>query len=149
MHPFSTERARTRLQAAADAVERESSIELVVAVRPQSIDMLAADLMAGALSSFAVLAFTLFAPPEFSLVAIALATMASFAIGALALRSAPGLRRLAIPEPKLRDGVRQAARACFVELGYTARAVAPACSSTCRWPRLVSRSSATSACTRS
>jgi putative membrane protein len=117
VHPFATEHARARLQAAADAVERESSIELVVAVRPQSIDLLAADLIGGALAAFVVLAFTLFAPPEFSLLGIALSTFAMFVVGTFGTRALPGVRRLLTPGKRMRDGVLQGARATFVELG--------------------------------
>lgn len=117
MHPFATERARARLQAAADAVERESSIEVVVAVRPQSMSLVHTDLIGGAVAAFAVLLFTLFVPIDFSTTAIAIATAASFAGGVLGTRALPMLRRIIAGEPALRDGVTQAARACFVELG--------------------------------
>ena len=117
MHPFATERARARLQAAADAVERESSIEVVVAVRPQSMSLVHADLIGGAAAAFAVLLFTLFAPPEFSLVAIALSTAVMFVGGLLGMRSLPAMRRMVVGERTLRDAVTMAARACFVELG--------------------------------
>lgn len=117
MHPFATEAARARLQAAADRVERESSVEVVIAVRPSSVDLRGIDLTAGAACAFAVLLFTLFAPPTFSLLAIAIATMVSFAAGTAGMAASPGLRRNFASATRLRDGVRQAARACFVELG--------------------------------
>lgn len=117
MHPFATEAARARLQAAADRVERESSVEVVIAVRPSSVDLRGIDLTAGAACAFVVLLFTLFAPPTFSLLAIAIATVVSFAAGAAAMAASPGLRRSFASATRLRDGVRRAARACFVELG--------------------------------
>jgi putative membrane protein len=117
VHPFATERARTRLQAAADAVERESSIELVIAVRQQSTELLHADLIGGAVAAFAMLSFTLFAPPEFSLLVIALSTVAMFVAGTMGTRALPGVRRLIASTTGLREGVLRGARACFVELG--------------------------------
>ncbi len=117
MHPFATPAAQARLQAAADRVEAESSVEVVIAVRPASVDLRSVDLLGGAGCAFAVLLFTLFAPPTFSLLAIAIATVVSFAAGTAGMTAAPGLRRSFASSARLRDGVRQAARACFVELG--------------------------------
>ncbi len=117
MHPFATEAARARLQAAADRVERESSVEVVITVRPASVDLRSIELLGGAACALAVLLFTLFAPPTFSLIAIAIATVVAFGAGAAAMAAAPGLRRNFASQARLRDGVRQAARACFVELG--------------------------------
>lgn len=119
MHAMDTDDARRKLQAAADAVEAASSLEVVVTVRARSMSLAAADLIAGAILGWIVLLFALFAPPEFSLEAIALAVPAVFVLGALAVHGLPGAQRLLTRERTLAAGVSAAAKAAFVDLGIS------------------------------
>jgi putative membrane protein len=115
--PFTTDTARRRLQAAADAIEARSSAEVVIAVRVAATDMRAAALLGGTACSFFGLLVSLFAPPEFSLASIAALDVAWFLVGVLAVTAMPGLARLLSAEAGLVARVRAAARSCFVELG--------------------------------
>lgn len=116
-HPFSTDAARRRLQAAADAIEARSSAEVVIALRAAATDLRAAALLAGSLCSFLGLLVSLFAPPEFSLASIAALDVAWFFVGVLAVVAVPSLARLLTGEARSAKAVLAAARACFVELG--------------------------------
>lgn len=117
MHPFATSDARARLQAAAASIESTSALEVVIAVRARVVDGRAPELFGGAILSFAVLLFTLFAPPEFDLVVIAIVDLLAFATGMAVVRAFPPLRRLLVLDRTADAAVLAAARATFIELG--------------------------------
>ncbi|MCA9714567.1 MAG: hypothetical protein H6713_15885 [Myxococcales bacterium] len=113
------EGTRARLVRAVEAVEARSSVELVIAVRPQAASYLHASLLVGALLSYAALLYMLFAPPIFELVWIALIVAASFAVGTLFGRVAPGLTLRLVGRRRVAGRVLEAARATFVERGVS------------------------------
>lgn len=92
-------------------------MEVVIAVRPAASDGRGAELLGGAIASFAMLLFTLFAPPEFSLAVIAILDLIAFGVGIYTVRAFPGVRRLLEGDRKADAAVLAAARAAFVELG--------------------------------
>lgn len=114
---YLTNASKAALTAAVEAVERQSSAELVIAVRAHSGSLLVADLLGGALGALATLAFLLFSPFVFSLPAILFDTFLFGVLSALACRYFPGLRYLLLPASVARDNVRLSARAEFFEAG--------------------------------
>lgn len=113
---FAEESAKQRVKKAVESVEAQSSAEVVVAVRDHSGSYRHADLAGGALLSYAVLLYTLFSPQVFGLPIIALLVPASFALGALGVRSWPRLRLALAGRSQVQQAVASAARSTFVEL---------------------------------
>jgi putative membrane protein len=117
--PFVLDAGKQRLGAAVKAVEARSSAEVVVAVQPWSASWAEVDCAVGAVTGYAALLYTLFAPQEFGLVWIGLIVPATFAMGFMLSRALPGLRMRLAGTGRVRRAVEQAARARFVELGVT------------------------------
>lgn len=117
---FSQQRAKTALGEAVEAVEARSCAEVVIAVRPWSASWLGPDVICGAVVAYLALLFTLFAPPIFGLVWIALIVAAGFFVGFSLSRLIPALRLRVAGAVSVNDAVQQAARARFVELSVTA-----------------------------
>lgn len=113
--PYLTEASKQALTATVESIERQSSAELVVAVRASSGSMLQTDLAAGALGALGTLAFLLFSPFSFSLEAILLDTFLFFVLGMLASSRLPALRFYLTPRRLLEESVKRAARAEFFD----------------------------------
>lgn len=114
---YLTPESKQALLAAVEGIERASSAEVVIAVRPSSTSALAPSGIAFALGALAGLAFLLFSPWPFSHVAILLDTALTGALSALVCWRIPALRRLLSPERLVRRDITRSARAEFVELG--------------------------------
>jgi putative membrane protein len=116
---FADDETKIRVRRAVEAVEARSAAEIVVAVRPSAGSYLAADLIAGSVLAYAVLLFTLYAPPVFALHWIALMMPAAFVTGILLARVVPSLR-LALAGSAVERSLRETARVLFVDLGVSA-----------------------------
>lgn len=114
---FLTDAAKAALERAVAGVESRSSAEVVVLVRSRSAAYRHADLLAGGLAAYLVLAFQLFSPWEFELWSILVAPPICGLLVALAVSRLDPVRRLLIPAAERREHVRVAARAAFLEQG--------------------------------
>ncbi len=117
---LSQQPAKTALGEAVEAVEARSSAEVVIAVRPWSASWLGPDVICGAAVAYLALLFTLFAPPVFGLLWIALIVVVSFFVGVYLSRMIPALRMKLAGSTTVHDAVQRAARSTFVELSVTA-----------------------------
>jgi putative membrane protein len=116
---FLSEGAKRGLSGAIEAVEQESSVELVVAVRRESGCYRHADYLVGLAVLMAALLVILFAEHTFALEAIPVELLAAFAVGsAIGSRVGP-LRRLLTSRTTRDHAVRTAARAAFHDLGVS------------------------------
>ncbi|MEO8704629.1 MAG: hypothetical protein ABI867_31530 [Kofleriaceae bacterium] len=118
MARFMSEAAEAGFREAIQAIEKVSSAEVVVAVRPRLHRWWIGNAIAGAVVMTAVLAFLLFSEDyEFELWSIAIMPLLAAIAGALLVEAVAPLERLLTP-PTVRDAiVREAARATFYELG--------------------------------
>ena len=112
---YLSEAAKEALVAAVESIERSSAAEVVVAVRERSGSMLQTDLLAGALTALATLAFMLFSPYVFSIEAILLDTALFGLVGALACSRLPSVRFWLTPRRLAEENVQRAARAEFFD----------------------------------
>ena len=114
---FLDDEARRAFEQAIATIERESAIEVVVALRRKSARYVHANLIVGALVAFAGLAAMLFVSYRFSLFAILVDPfLVGLAAGGL-VELLPAVKRLLTPF-RFRDRiVHRAARATFVERG--------------------------------
>lgn len=116
-HDFFSESARRRVTEAIARAEKQTSAELVVALRKASARYRAADLFFAALSAMATLIIMLFIPMAFPLWSFVFDVAVVFG-GALALaRLIPGLGRAFTPEEERRETVNAAAAAAFLARG--------------------------------
>lgn len=114
---FLDDEARRAFEEAIAAIERESAIEVVVALRRRSARYLHVNLIVGALVAFAGLAAMLFASYPFTLFAILVDPfLVGVAAGAL-VELLPPVKRLLTPFRYRDRSVHRAARATFVERG--------------------------------
>jgi putative membrane protein len=120
MATFMTPAGEAALQAAIEAIERQSSAEVVISVRPRLRRWLIPHIAVGAVCATAMLAFLLFSEAfEFELWLIALAPLLAALIGAFVVEAAAPIERALMPR-RVRDAlVREAARASFYELGVS------------------------------
>jgi putative membrane protein len=116
---FYDDRARAEAKAAVQAIEAQTSAEVVVALRHASAKYHEADYLFGFLVSLAVLVTMLFVDREFMLGSFPVGVALGFAIGAAVAAYVPPLRRAFVPPPRRRAAVRTAARAAFVDLGVS------------------------------
>ena len=116
---YFSERAKRETTAAIRAVEQETSVELVVAVRKRSAVYRHADYLVGLVALMAALLVILFAEHTFALEAIPLELLAAFALGAAVASRVPPLRRLLTGRKERTEAVRAAARAAFHDLGVS------------------------------
>ncbi|MEJ7597620.1 MAG: hypothetical protein WKG01_06895 [Kofleriaceae bacterium] len=114
---FLDDEARRAFDEAIARIERESAIEVVVAVRRASARYLHVNLIVGALVAFAGLAAMLFASYPFTFTAILVDPFLVGLAAGMLVELLPGLKRVLTPR-RVRDlGVHRAARATFVERG--------------------------------
>ncbi len=111
--------AKERTKRAIQAVEAQTSAEVVVTLRRVSGDYRAADALAGTLLAVGSALALLYLPHaiERSLVVIDVAL--TYAIGAIASRTIPWLRRALTPSRLRAANVHAAARAAFVDQGIS------------------------------
>ena len=111
--------ARARVGDAIVEVERQTSAEIVVALRRASGHYRQADLAAGALAAWAALCVFLYYPEPFDFTFLPLELAGFFAFAAAASAHLPPLRRLLTSRRVRDENVHAAARAFFVDRGVT------------------------------
>lgn len=117
---FLTEAGQRAIEDAVEAIEAQSSAEIVIAIRPRARHSLIQHAVVGVVAAIAILAFTLYSPLEFSLWQILVLPIFAGVLGALLVEALPPLYRFVEP-PWLRyEHVREAAYAAFVERGVHA-----------------------------
>ncbi|HKQ71350.1 MAG TPA: hypothetical protein VJT73_18530 [Polyangiaceae bacterium] len=116
---FSDKNAQAEVAASIKAIERVTSAEIVVAVRPSSGYYRHADYLVGFIASLAVLVLLLFSQQEFPIDWMPLDVLAGFAVGAAFSANVPVVRRTFASRRWLRRNVETAARAAFVDLGIS------------------------------
>jgi putative membrane protein len=114
---FTDKAAKAEVAQAIREIERATSAEVVVAVRPSSGSYRHTDYLVGFALSFAALLVFLFDAHEFSIDWMPLDSVVAFAIGTYLSASFPPLRRALTSRRLMRDNVRTSARAAFFDLG--------------------------------
>ena len=109
--------AQRRAAAAVAAIEAQTGAEVVVAVRRQSGDYLAADRLAGALAAFACLLVLLFHPHPFAVATMPVDVLLAYGLGVLGCARSAAARRALTPSATRARLVADAARAAFVDRG--------------------------------
>jgi len=118
MAKLMTEAAQAQLREAIQAIEKLSSAEVVIAVRPRLGRVLVPHVAAGAIAMVAVLAVMLFSDDlEFELWSIAVAPLLGALAGGLVVEAVAPLERALAPARMSAAILRDAARAAFYELG--------------------------------
>jgi putative membrane protein len=113
---FTDKAARAEVASAIRAVESATSAEVVVAVRARSGHYRHTDYLVGFAFSFVALLFFLFDPHEFEIDWMPVDTLVAFALGTLLSVGFSPLRRVLTSRKLMRENVRTAARATFVDL---------------------------------
>lgn len=116
-HDFFSQDARRKVSDAIANAERQTSAEIVVALRRASSSYRAADLLFAALCAMATLLVMLFIPTEFPLWAFALDVALVFAAASWLSRLFPTVQRALTPAPELVRTVRESAAAAFLGRG--------------------------------
>jgi putative membrane protein len=119
MNELASVDAKTRVAEAITAIEKKTSAEIVVSMRPESGSYLHADLIAGALAAIAYLCVFLYHPEPFDFTYFPVEQAACFVLAALACSRLPPLRRLLSGRKARERNVELAAKAMFVERGIT------------------------------
>ncbi len=117
---FLDDDARNALARAIAEIEARSAVEVVVAVRRASGTYRHANVLVGVIAAFAGLAVTLFAEHSFALTAILVDPFVVGLLAGLVVEKLPQLKRWLTPRNVLKEHVRRAARATFVERGVHA-----------------------------
>jgi putative membrane protein len=111
--------AAARVRDAVAAVERQSSAEIVVALRHSSGHYRHVDYLVGVGVSLLLLCLFLYHPEPFDFTLLPLELLGGFAVGAVASAQLPPLRRLLTARKVLDRNVHDAARALFVDQKIT------------------------------
>ncbi len=117
---FLDDEARGAFARAVTQIEGCSAVEVVVAVRRASATYRHANVVVGVLAAFAGLAVTLFAEHSFALSSILVDPFVVGVLAGLVIEKVPQVKRWLTPRSILKDHVRRAARATFVERGVHA-----------------------------
>jgi putative membrane protein len=119
MNELATVLAKQQVAAAITRIEKKTSAELVVMMRPDSGTYRHADLVAGAVAALGYLCLFLYHPDPFDFTFFPLEQAACFVLVALACSRLPWLRR-ALSGKKIRAAnVQLAAKAMFVDRGVS------------------------------
>jgi uncharacterized membrane protein len=97
------------------AIEEKTSVEVIVAITPDSDSYIDTYLKGGILSSILVLLFLLYAPLYFSEALVAIDMLAAFAAGALIVGLFPPIKRLLASSKRKERYVKRAANSFFRE----------------------------------
>jgi putative membrane protein len=119
MNELASAEAKTRVAAAVTAIEKTTSAEIVVTMRPRSGSYLHADLIAGAVAAVGYLCLFLYHPEPFDFTFFPLEQAACFLLGALATSRLPFLRRVLAGKGARANNVELAAKALFVDRGIS------------------------------
>jgi putative membrane protein len=114
---FLTEAGENALEQAVESIEAVSAAEIVIAIRPRARYSLTQHAGVAFVTAFAVLAFTLYAPVDFTLWQILVLPVFAGILGALLVEAVPPLYRWLAPVWQRYEHVREAAYAAFVERG--------------------------------
>jgi len=118
MAKFMTEAAEAGFRGAIQVIEAQSSVEVMIAVRPRLRRWLFPHIVTGAVAMVAVLAFLLFSEDyEFELWSIAIIPLLAAVAGGLLVEVSAPLERVLRPAAVRDEIVAEAARATFYELG--------------------------------
>ena len=109
--------AKERTTEVVRAVERQTSVEVVVAVRRAAGRYLATSLLFGAACAATGFGVMWFSPQAYDVRTMPLDAALAFVLGAGLVAGVPGLRRFFTPARVRRARAEEAARAAFVELG--------------------------------
>lgn len=112
--------ARAAFARAVVEIEGRSAVEVVVAVRRESATYRHANVIVGLAAAVAGLATTLFAAHAFALAAILIDPFVLGLLAGVVVEKLPQLKRRLTPRAVLKEHVRRAARATFVERGVHA-----------------------------
>jgi putative membrane protein len=115
--PFLDEGSKNALVDAVKAIEKGSSVEVVIAVKAKSAPHLHTDLIVGFIVAYATLGFMLFSPWPFGVTWIFVDPLIAGAAVALLLAEFPSIRRGLTPLGVRRQAVKAAAHSAFVEKG--------------------------------
>ncbi|MGC4114091.1 MAG: hypothetical protein QM765_05580 [Myxococcales bacterium] len=116
---FYEEQAKAAAKATVEAIEGQTSAEVVIALRKSSGPYRAADFLFGALLALATLVAILVLPASFRLVAVPVDLVVAFIVGVLICSRSPALRRMLTSSKQRRAQVQAAAKAAFVDLGVS------------------------------
>jgi putative membrane protein len=116
---FFTPEARKRVGQAVEAIESETSAEIVVTVRKCAGQYSQTDLFVGSILSLVALVYMLFDSATFDVSWMPINVMVAFIIGAGATLEIKPLRRFLTPSSLLRQSATTAARAAFYDLGIS------------------------------
>jgi len=114
---FFDQEAKRRLTDAVREAERQTSGEIVIAVRPASDRYRHVDLGVGLVTAIAVLCVFLYHPAPFDFTYLPLELAAAFAVGVVASLGIPPLKRALLSRAAVTRAVRRAAREAFVDRG--------------------------------
>jgi len=114
---FVDEAARRAFREAVTAIEKESSVEVVIAIRARLRRWPSANAAVGLVLAIAMLAFTLYADTVFELWEILVLPWLAALLGGLLVELIPALARMLTPRRIRTRELRDAARATFYELG--------------------------------
>jgi putative membrane protein len=116
---FYEEKARAEAKATVQAVEAQTSAELVITLRKVSGWYRAADFLFGALVALVAVAAILLLPRSFGIIAVPIDLIVAFLLGVAFCSRTSTLRRLLVPRARRQENVRVASRAAFVDLGVS------------------------------
>jgi putative membrane protein len=112
-------RAKDQVADAIRSIEAQTSAEIVVAVRPKAGHYRHTDYLLGSVAALVALFVLLFADQEFAVLFMPIDTVIAFGLGVAISASFQPVRRLFTSCSLMRENVRTAARAAFVDLGIT------------------------------
>lgn len=111
--------AKTKTVEVVQEIERQTSAEVVVALRKSSGDYRHADYLFGFAVALATLVAVVLIPKSMNALAVPLDALAMFVVGAVVCARFPSLRRLLTRSRRRRERVRSAALVAFHELGVS------------------------------
>jgi putative membrane protein len=111
--------SRRRVGDAIEAIENDTSAEIVVTVRKRAGHYTQTDLFVGSVSSLVTLFYLLFSDKSFDVDWMPINVMVAFILGTGATYEIAPLRRLLTPPSILRESTRTASRAAFYDLGIS------------------------------
>lgn len=114
---FLSEAGQRAIEEAVVAIESTSAAEVVVAIRPRARYALIQHAVVGVVTAFAILAFTLYAPIDFTLWQILVLPLFAGILGAILVEAVPPLYRWLSPTWQRYEHVREAACTTFIERG--------------------------------
>lgn len=119
MSGLADKKAKEAVADAIRAVEKQTSAEVVVAVRPHAASYRHADYLVGALTAFTTLLVLLFHPREFAVEMMPVDVLVAFVLGAVVSAQVAPLRRIFLGRRAMQENAARAARAAFVDLGVS------------------------------